>query len=59
MSRDSRGRFLPGPDPDRHALTREERSRGGRTTFHKLMMEAPWMLKWLQRRIDRTRGKSA
>ncbi len=28
--RDARGRFLPGPDPDRHELTRAERRRGYR-----------------------------
>ncbi len=59
MSRDGKGRFLPGPDADRHRLTRAERSRGGKTTFNKLMMETPWMLKWFQRRIDRTRARSA
>ncbi len=26
--RDSMGRFLAGPDPDRHELTRQERQRG-------------------------------
>jgi hypothetical protein len=30
MSRDQRGRFLPGFDPDRHRLTRRERQRGYR-----------------------------
>lgn len=26
--RDSKGRFLPGPDPDRHLLTKEEKRKG-------------------------------
>jgi hypothetical protein len=26
--RDAKGRFLPGPDPDRHILTRAERQKG-------------------------------
>ena len=26
--RDARGRFLPGPDPDRHILTRDEKRKG-------------------------------
>lgn len=29
--RDDRGRFLPGPDPDRHQLTTGERRKGWRT----------------------------
>lgn len=28
MPRDANGRFLPGPDPDRHELTAAERKRG-------------------------------
>jgi hypothetical protein len=53
----SQGHFKKGPDPRRHIFTDEERSRGGQTTWRKLMEEAPWMLKWLQRRIDKTRRK--
>ena len=26
--RDAKGRFLPGPDPDRHVLTRSDRQKG-------------------------------
>jgi hypothetical protein len=26
--RDAKGRFLPGPDPDRHRLTRAEKQKG-------------------------------
>jgi len=26
--RDAKGRFLPGPDPDRHALSQAERRKG-------------------------------
>lgn len=33
MSRDARGRFLPGYDPDRHRLTRRDRKRGYRVTM--------------------------
>lgn len=33
MSRDPRGRFLPGYDPDRHRLTRRDRRRGYRITM--------------------------
>jgi len=28
MARDARGRFLPGPDDDRHTLTKAERQKG-------------------------------
>jgi hypothetical protein len=49
-----RGRFRPGPDPRRHRFTQAERRRGGRAAWRKLMEEAPWLLAWLQRRIDRT-----
>lgn len=31
--RDAQGRFLPGPDKDRHALTRTERQRGYRSAM--------------------------
>ena len=48
------GRFKKGHDPRRHVFTFEERSRGGQTAWLKLMHEAPHMLRWLQRRIDRT-----
>jgi hypothetical protein len=53
--RDARGRWLPGPDRDRHQLTRAERRRGGQRTFEKAMLDEPWLLRWLQRRIDATR----
>ena len=31
--------FRPGPDPRRHRFTREECSRGGRTTWRRIMTE--------------------
>jgi hypothetical protein len=56
--RDRKGRFLSGPDWDRHQFTADERSRGGRTTFHRAMDDAPWLLRWLQRKIDATRQRA-
>jgi hypothetical protein len=47
--------FRPGHDPRRHQLTRAERSRGGQTTFRRAMYDEPWLLRWLQKKIDRTR----
>jgi hypothetical protein len=52
--RDERGRFLRGPDRSRHDFTDEERSAGGRATWRRAMYDEPWLLRWLQRRIDRT-----
>jgi hypothetical protein len=50
--RDERGRFLPGPDRDRHRLTRAERRRGYRnglaTTADNVHVYA-----WLFRRVRR------
>ncbi len=34
--RDARGRWLAGPDPDRHALTRAERRRGYQSARRRL-----------------------
>jgi hypothetical protein len=42
--RDNAGHFRPGHDPRRHTLTDEEASRGGRTTWLKLMEKRP---EWL------------
>ncbi len=53
--RRNKGCFRKGHDPRRHRLTDEERSRGGQTTWRLLMEEKPWWLRWLQRKIDRTR----
>jgi hypothetical protein len=33
------GRFRKGPDPRRHVFTREEQSRGGRTTWNRYMRQ--------------------
>ncbi len=52
--RRNQGHFRKAHDPRRHILTFEERSRGGQTTWLKLIHEAPHMLRWLQRRIDQT-----
>jgi hypothetical protein len=52
--RDERGRFLPGPDGARHDFTDEERAAGGRATWRLAMYDRPELLRWLQRRIDRT-----
>jgi len=46
--------FSRGPDPRRHPLTTEERSRGGKTAVLRMLEEAPWMLDWLTRRIKAT-----
>jgi hypothetical protein len=53
----NRGHFKRGKDPRRHRLTQAERPRGGQTTWRKFMDESPWMLSWLQRRIDATRRR--
>jgi len=53
------GSFAPGPDPRRHALTEEERSRGGRTAWQRMAADRPWLLAWLQRRIDATASAAA
>jgi hypothetical protein len=52
--RKNRGQFKKGRDPRRHVLTFEDRRRGGQAAWLKLMNEAPHLLRWLQRRIDRT-----
>jgi hypothetical protein len=50
----NRTSFQPGFDPRRHIFTAEERRRGGQTAWRRLMQDAPWMLAWLQRRINQT-----
>jgi hypothetical protein len=52
--RDDRGRFLPGPDRQRHVLTTAERRKGGQTAWLRFMEDRPELLRWLQRKIDRT-----
>jgi hypothetical protein len=50
--RDSRGRFLPGPDRDRHAFTPEERRRGYRNAVIVLSALKDWgPFAWLYRRV--------
>ena len=48
------GNPRPGPAPRRHQFTAEERRRGGQAAFRRAMIDAPWLLDWLQRKIDRT-----
>jgi hypothetical protein len=54
----SKGHFAKGYDPRQHRLTPAEPSRGGRTTWRRAMYEEPWLLRWLQIRIDATRRKA-
>jgi hypothetical protein len=50
MSRDARGRFLPGPDPDRHYLTRIDARKGYMVAV--LMGKLPSRLRcWLRNKI--------
>lgn len=50
--RDAKGRFLPGPDPDRHLLTRAERQKGYllATRFYKMPSRTR---AWLRSKIRR------
>lgn len=52
--RTNKGWFKQGPDARRHPLTDAERSRGGRTTFNKLMVLRPEWLSWLTWKIRQT-----
>ncbi len=48
--RDAQGRFLPGPDPARHRLTKKERRKGYATALTR--MQEDWQTwAWLYRRI--------
>ena len=53
--RDARGRFLGGPDPDRHQLTRAERRRGYRNAVKSPRAGGPCddvrVLAWVWRRV--------
>ena len=53
--RDARGRFLSGPDPDRHQLTRAERRRGYRNAVTSPRAggpcDDPRVLAWVWRRV--------
>ena len=49
--RDARGRFLPGPDPDRHELTRAERRRGYAHATERLGSGDARVYAWLYRRV--------
>jgi hypothetical protein len=49
--RDAKGRFLPGPDPDRHILTRAERQKG---YFYAMTGKmASRVRAWLRKKIRR------
>jgi hypothetical protein len=47
---DARGRWLPGPDPDRHRLTRREQQRGYANAM-KRVQESWNSLAWLYYRF--------
>ncbi len=54
--RDARGRFLRGPDPDRHELTRAERRRGYRNAVVSPRRGSPCgddvrVLAWVWRKV--------
>jgi hypothetical protein len=53
--RDAKGRFLPGPDPNRHQLTREERRRGYRNAVVSPRSGGPCdnaaVLAWVWRKV--------
>ena len=53
--RDARGRFLRGPDPDRHQLTRAERRRGYRNAVASPRpggrCDDPRVLAWVWRKV--------
>jgi hypothetical protein len=49
--RDAQGRFLPGPDPDRHQFTRAERRKG---FFWAMNGKMPSRMRaWLRQKITR------
>jgi hypothetical protein len=52
--RNSKGRFLPGPDPDRHDFSDEERRRGWLATWERAQEEHPEWLLWLRDKVRRT-----
>lgn len=47
--RNARGRWRPGPDPDRHVLTRRERRKGYRNAS--LNVENPWICAYVWRKV--------
>jgi hypothetical protein len=53
MARDAQGRWLPGPDPDRHTLTRAERRKGYQAALRKChAMDDGWGAgAWLYYRV--------
>ena len=63
MMKDERGRFLPGPDPDRHFLTKLDRQKGYRTSMGyyldaegkpRRIRQMPSRLRaWLRKKITR------
>jgi hypothetical protein len=55
MSRDARGRFLPGYDPDRHRLTRRDRRRGYRVMLGggRNGQLSPQTIQWVAHKVQR------
>ena len=53
-SKRNKGQFKRGYDPRRHVFTAEERQRAGQTTWQRLMSDRPELLRWFQRKIDKT-----
>jgi len=49
----NRTSFKPGPDSRRHKFTRQECREGGKAGFHTLMVEKPWLLLWLRKKLRR------
>lgn len=49
--RDEQGRFLPGPDRARHALTRAERRRGYRNAMRRTLAKDVNVHAWLFRKV--------
>jgi hypothetical protein len=52
------GWFQKGHDPRRHDLTTQERSRGGRASFAKLMEERPEVLLGLRKKLRQQRREA-
>ena len=52
--RDRRGRFLPGPDPDRHILTNLDRRKGYWVATQSPYRQLPSRVRaWLRKKITR------
>lgn len=51
--RRNRGWFKKGFDPRRHIFTHEERVRGGKSCWRKMLVLGGWRLDWLDRCLKR------